>query len=151
MRYSVRLTDDPRREMIIEAAEFHQLGAGVSFFAERMVNRNGNDQWGNPRRQAQRVAVAFFNNVSSIMEIPEEDPGIPEVAVEQGVPFNDTGVWDVQPRHEWVADELVTATGAIGRRPLGGRGIGATQPMADIPVAQAMDDDGVAWDNQRDE
>lgn len=150
MLYSVRLMDNPHHEIRVEAAEFHQLGAGVSFFAERMVNRDGNDQWGNPRRNRQRVAVAYFNNVQSILEIPQEDPGVPEVAMEQGVPFDfEAGI--AAPPHEWTVNRLGTNEGQVDSRRVGRRGVGATEPMADIPVAQAMDDDGIAWDAERDE
>lgn len=149
MLYSVRLMDNPRNEIRVEATEFHQLGAGVSFFAERMVNRDGNDQWGNPRRNRQRVAVAYFNNVQSILEIPQEDPGVPEVAMEQGVPF-DFEADMAEPRREWTVNRLGANEGQVDSRRVGRRGIGATARLPE-PTPVRVDDDGVEWDNRVDE
>ena len=79
MRYQVRFNDETTA--VIEAREFYPQGAGIIFYKDRLLPQEGRtDQWGNPVMSRQRVAVAFINNVQSILEIPEEDPGIPDPA-----------------------------------------------------------------------
>lgn len=155
MRYAVRLINNPRPNPIfVEATEFHALGqaGGITFFAERMRETGGVDQWGNPRRQRQRVSVAFFNNVESVLEMPEEDPGLPEVGLEGAVPFNMGGTF-AEPQ-AWV-DEAPTEWGRLNNtfeqvRPRGARALGGAAQA--IPAtAPAVDDDGVNWDAERTE
>lgn len=96
MRFQVRVVAIAS-PVIVEAQEFGVNNTGgVTFFADRNRPHPGgglNDQWGNPRMQRQRLAVAYFTNVESVVEIPEEDPFMPEVADEQGVPFNMGGTF----------------------------------------------------------
>lgn len=81
MRYQVRFNDETTA--VVEAREFYPQGAGIIFYKDRLLPREGRtDQWGNPVMSRQRVAVAFINNVQSILEIPEEAPEIPIAATE---------------------------------------------------------------------
>lgn len=144
MRYAIRLINNPRPQPIfVEAAEFHSMGqsGGITFFAERMRPTGGIDQWGNPRMQRARVSVAFFNNVESVLELPEEDPGVPEMATEglvgnERVPFNMGG--DFPGATPW--GEL--------QHGVGGRGIARDQDIPP-PAPIRVDDDGVNWDAER--
>lgn len=145
MRYAVRLINNPRSTPIfVEAAEFHAMGqaGGITFFAERMRDTGGVDQWGNPRRQRQRVSVAFFTNVESVLEVPEENPGVPEAATEglvgnERVPFNMGG--DFPGAAPWPPAIHV---GGVGRN---------FEPAGDFRAPQPIrvDDDGVNWDAER--
>lgn len=92
MRFQVKLVNQPGA-LIVEAVAFHPHAGSVTFFAERNRPNGANDQWGNPRMQRQRLTIAYFTNVEFVMEIPEEDPFMPEVADEQGVPFNMGGTF----------------------------------------------------------
>ncbi len=126
MRYQVRLIDSNNdRPIIVEAAEFHTIGGNtVSFLSYRTRDSGLTDQWGNPRISRQRTTVAFFSNVESVREIPD-DQG--EAAVEGVVPVFD------QQHHQNLA-------------PFGANPVWIEAPT---PVAPAMDDDGVNWDDER--
>lgn len=92
MRFQVKLVNQPGA-LIVEAVAFHPHAGSVTFFADRNRPNGANDQWGNPRMQRQRLTIAYFTNVEFVMEIPEEDPFMPEVADEQGAPFNMGGTF----------------------------------------------------------
>lgn len=75
MRYEVRIPNN--QPISVEATEFHNVNGGIVFFAERMRDVGTLDQWGNPSRRRQRVQTAYFNNVESVVEIPQEEFGVP--------------------------------------------------------------------------
>lgn len=128
MRYQVRLINHGA-PLVVEATEFHPTGHGISFYSERMRPTGGNDQWGNPRRQRVRIPVAFFNNVESIVELPEEDQAAAEGFHEEMVtPLNRGGVFPVPT--PWPQEPA--------RWPELGTGVGA-----------GVDQDGVNWNEAR--
>ena len=141
MRYSVRFANRAGTQ-IIEADEMHPMGNGqLVFYADRIRNRPGNDQWGNPRTMPTRVTVAVFSNVDSAVEIPEEDPGLqrPETG---GMVDEFTAVrWDQHTvgfgngQLPPIVDERVFADFAT------------IPPPAPIPVG--TDDDGINWTAQQ--
>lgn len=137
MRYEVRVVDNP--PIFVEAVEFHNVSGGVVFFAERMRNNGTADQWGNPVRRTQRVQVAFFSNVESVLEVPEEELGVPTA-----------GDVDLRAFQVW-HDEVTFVAEPAGRT---GRATIRTVPphlfnnLNPLPT----DPDGINWvDAQRDE
>lgn len=142
MRYQVRVIDRPD-PIVVEAGEFVVTGqnGGITFYSDRMRNAGGADQWGNPHRLRQRVSVAYFGNVVSIVELPDE---VPEATIgglaAQATPFVSRALGDIPPfaqHHQWLND-------GPG---LGGRLNGHV--AAEPPIG--VDDDGVNWDAARDE
>lgn len=129
MRYRVVTVQPGDRpvQSFVTADNFHTTGErSVTFTAFRNRNNGQNDQWGQPVAAPRQIFVAFFANVISIVEDPEVDPFQGEVG------FADN--W--QP-------------GGLG---MVGRNVGAVA-VPDIPAPRPirMDDDGVAWDAERDE
>lgn len=143
MRYQIHLINNPN-PLTVEATEFQPIGTGVIFYKDRMRNTLGNDTWGNPRRVPALVAIAYMTNIESILEIPEEEgpvaEGVDQFGDFQQVPhmanavLRNLGAMHVTPptqfNHVWV-DE--------------------TGPQTLNVTAPTMDDDGVAWDAQRNE
>lgn len=137
MRYEVRVNNNP--PVFVEAIEFHNVSGGVVFFAERMRNNGTTDQWGNPVRGTQRVQVAFFSNVESVLEAPEEELGLPVVEDVALRPFH------------WFDDGVTTIAEPAA---LAGRAVGMTTRQETIRnlIPQPVDTDGINWvDAQRDE
>ena len=138
MRYEVRLING-NQPIFVEATDFHNVNDGVVFFAERMRNNGTTDQWGNPVRRTQRVQIAFFNNVESVLEAPEEELGLPVVGA---VPFQGDPIWFDDGRVNAVEPQVLAGRAALGF-PAGS--FGTLNPL---PV----DADGINWDvAQRDE
>jgi hypothetical protein len=132
MRYQVRLINNPE-PFFVEASQFHtNSGGSITFFTERLRNRGGNDQWGNPRTMPTIAPVAFFNGVSSVIEMPDED--VIGAALE-GV--NNRMFGQVPADRFFVMDEATDAWA----------GEFAANPIEPIQV----DGDGVNWDAQRHE
>ena len=122
MRYQVRHNG---HTSVIEAREFFPQNTGIIFYQDRMRPQEGRpDQWGNPVVRLTRVAVAFLNNVESILEIPEEDPAIPVVA---------TGGINVAPAPWGIGGGAIQGT------------TGDQVWFNEAPI-EPVDGDGINWD-----
>lgn len=96
MRYQVQLLNG--QQFSVEAQFFHPNGEGVVFYTRRNRPADVNDQWGNPLHRPEQVAIAFFNNVLSVRENPEEEePFVGQVGTAD-VPFN--------MGNNWIVDDL---------------------------------------------
>lgn len=86
MRYQVRLVNG--REFEFTATGFHPNGGNSVVFYElrRRARIDGqNDQWGQPHPAPQRQeSVAMFNDVESIVEVPEPEVGFPATTARLG-------------------------------------------------------------------
>lgn len=140
MRYEVRVNGN--QPIFVEAIEFHNVSGGVVFFAERMRNNGTTDQWGTLVQRRQRVQVAFFSNVESVLEAPEEEFGVPVPEEVAPHTFQAAPIW---------YDDGVTAVAEPAA--LAGRAVGMTPAhIFDNLTPRHVDPDGINWvDAQRDE